>query len=176
VERDDVALNEEIDALLTQATPSPQFRARVVQRIDEAEASRPSSWFALIAAVTVVALVVAAAAMFWAPAPYPEAPARSESVADAVPLEPETPAPVLETARPAAPAPVALPRMAEAPSLETVISPDDAFAFEAFVSSVHAGRVSAEMFGPSGDASPAVIEPLRLEPLASIPPLMEPEL
>jgi hypothetical protein len=171
VERDDLELNDELDALLAHATPSPQFRARVLQRIDEAEASRKSSWFVLTAAAVTVAALVAAA-VFLTRVPAGEAPAVPEVVADAPAMKPETPPPALVTTHPA----VQAPSPALSPAVDTLISPDDAVAFEAFVSSVHAGRVSAEMFGPSGNASPAAIEPLRLEPLASIPPLQEPEL
>lgn len=175
MELDDLALNDELDALLSHATPSPQFRARVLQRIDDAEASRRSSWFVLTAAAVTVAVLVAAA-MFLTRVPAGEVPAVSEVVADAPAMKPETPPPALVTTHPAVQAPLPPPSPALSPALDTLISPDDAVAFEAFVSSVHAGRVSAEMFGPSGNASPAAIEPLRLEPLASIPPLQEPEL
>jgi hypothetical protein len=179
VERDDFdrALNEEIDTLLTQAEPSAQFRARVLQQIGaEPESVRRRVWLTLIPAAAAVALLMVGA-LAWLRVPPGDGPVVPEGPAAA----PIATAP-LSTAVPSQPINVpdrrTSPREVSTPSgtSEVLISPDDAVAFDAFISSVESGRLWADMFAPSNESLPGVIEPLRLEPLATIPPLEEAEL
>ena len=179
MERDDFdrALTEEIDTLLRQAEPSLQFRARVLQHID---AEPQFSWLARFAsapAAAVMALFVAGA-LVWLSAPAEDAPVL---VSDRLATAPITamPGPTALLSQPinAPERPASLRDTAPPPrASEVLISPDDAAAFDAFISSVGSGRLWADMFEPSDESVPAAIEPLRLEPLATIPPLREADL
>ena len=192
MEHDDIeqALTDEIDALLRQAEPSPRFRARVLQRIDaESESAGRTMWLALIPAAAAIALLVGAV-LPWLRIPADDSVVVSEKSV-AAPVAP-VPRPIADPSQ-SAHAPDRRTSLREAftpppqPS-DVLISPDDAAAFEVFISSVESGRLRADMFEspdewadlfePSGadDNRPAVIEPLRLEPLATIPPLKEAEL
>jgi hypothetical protein len=179
VERDDCdrALNEEIDTLLRQAEPSPQFRARVLQHIDaEPEPVWRLPWFALIPAAAAMALLVMGA-LVWLRVPADDGPVASTRPASA-PIATAPRPPAIPSQSTSAPEQPPSPRDAfSLPSAsEVLISPDDAAAFDAFISSVESGRLWADMFEASDDSLPAAIEPLRLEPLATIPPLKEAEL
>ena len=180
MERDDFdrALTEEIDTLLRQAEPSPQFRARVLQHIDaEPESAWRPLWFASAPAAAVTALFVAGA-LVWLSAPAEDAPVL---VSDRLATAPITamPGPTALLSQPinTPERPTSLRETAPPPrASEVLISPDDAAAFDAFISSVGNGRLWADMFEPSDESVPAAIEPLRLEPLATIPPLREADL
>jgi hypothetical protein len=179
VERDDFdrALNEDLDRLLTQPEPSPHFRARVLQRIDEeSESVRGRRWFTVIPAVAATALLLVGA-FAWLRVPAGDEPIVSEQAA-APPIATSTRPPAVPGQSTQAPERRSAPRAAEPPpsASDVLISPDDAAAFDAFISSVEDGRLWADMFEPSDDSLPTVIEPLHLEPLATIPPLKEAEL
>jgi hypothetical protein len=172
VERDDLALNDELEALLTQAAASPQFRSGVLQRVDALDSARAGRWFTLAAAMAMVALVIVTTS-WWMRLPAGVETRRAERAAAAL-TKPEMSAPARAEPPPQTPVPVSSPR-ASSPSAEVLIAADEVEAFRAFVSIAKEGRLSADMFQPLADL-PAVIEPLRVEPLALIPPLKEPEL
>jgi len=176
MELDDVALNDEIEALLTRATPSPQFRSGVLQRVDSVQVSGAERWFGLASVTSVMATLAVLIVMtaWWLGVPIND----ESAVAERVAVAPAEPAP----SAPAVPAPVPQPLVptisspASTPPVQTLVAADEVAAYRAFVSIVQDGRLSADMFQSPADLSPAFIEPLQVEPLASIPPLKEPEL
>jgi hypothetical protein len=177
VELDDFdrALNEELDTLLRQSGPSPHFRARVLHQIDaEPEPVRRPMWFALIPAATALLVM---GGLAWLRVPADDGPVVSERPA-AAPIATAPRSTAVPSQSTNAPDRRTSPREAVTPpgASEVLISPDDAAAFDAFISSVEGGRLWADMFEPSDESLPAAIEPLRLEPLATIPPLKEAEL
>lgn len=173
----DRALTEEIDTLLRQAEPSLQFEARVLQRIDaEPESVSCRRWFVLIPAAAVIALLIAGGSV-WLRVPEDDGPIVSERLAPAaIATPPPPPAVPSQSTRP--PERRTSPKETVTPpsASDVLISPDDAAAFDAFISSVEDGRLWGDMFAPSDNGLPAAIEPLHFEPLATIPPLKEAEL
>ena len=173
MERDDLALNNELEALLTQATPSPQFKSGVLQRVDELEPSRAGNWLGVAAAMATAGLVIVTTVL-WMRGPATNEATVAEPAA-AAPAPPVALTPALAATLPEVPVANRSPR-GSASSPEVIVAADEVTAFKAFVSIAQEGRVSADMFQAPADPSPAVIEPLRVEPLASIPPLKEPDL
>jgi hypothetical protein len=116
-------------------------------------------------------------ALTWLRVPTGDGPVVSERPA-AVPIATAPGPPAVPSQSTDAPDQRTSPREAVSPrdASEVLISPDDAAAFDAFISSVQRGRLWADMFEPSDESLPTTIEPLHLEPLATIPPLKEAEL
>jgi len=173
----DQPLQDEIDALLQQVEPSPHFKAEVLQRIDSQPISH--AWSVLMplgAAAATVAIVAAVGLVWFRPDTAPISLLPAATSAFRTVTRPETPLPAIAPDRDARGSmPRQTTRSAAAP-LDVLISPDDATAFAAFVSSVEDGRVTADMFHTPSDSWGTPIEPLRVEPLAAIPPLHEAEL
>jgi hypothetical protein len=173
----DRILHEELDALLRQAEPSPAFRARVLQHIDaEPESFARAKWFAVIPPAAAITLLVLGA-LAWLRVPADEGPVLPERPAAApvatAPRPTTVPGRSTNTSdRRSARTEAVTPSSAS----EVLISPDDAAAFDAFIASIEGGRLWADMFEPSDNSVPAAIEPLHVEPLATIPPLKEAEL
>ena len=175
----DQPLQDEIDALLRQAEPTAHFKAQVLHRIDSQPI--PGAWGVLmpLGAAAATIAIVAAVGMLWFQPHTEPVPLRSSATPEfrAV-TNPETPLPVVTSDR-GLDTRGRTPRQTgstAAATADVLISPDDAAAFDAFVSSVEDGRVTADMFTTAGDNWSTPIEPLRVEPLAAIPPLHEAEL
>jgi hypothetical protein len=173
----DQPVQDEIDALLRQVEPSPHFKAQVLQRIDSQPFSHAWGVLMPLAAAAATVAVVAAVGMLWfRPDTEPISLLRTDTPASRTVTRPETPLPAIALDRDARDStPRQTTRSAAAPS-DVLISPDDAAALDAFVSSVEDGRVTADMFVTPSDSWSTPIEPLRVEPLAAIPPLHEAEL
>jgi hypothetical protein len=175
----DQPLQDEIGALLQPVEPTPYFRAKVLQRIDSHPVSRARGVSMPLGAGVVTIVVVTAVGMLWfRPESEPVPLLRTATPAFRAVTSPETPLPAITPDRgiDARSSTSRQTTRSATATVDVVISPDDAAAFHAFVSSVEDGRVTADMFVTPSDSWSAPIEPLRVEPLAAIPPLHEAEL
>jgi hypothetical protein len=180
VGHDDVdrSLQDEIDALLRQADPSPEFRTKVLQRIDM-ESTLPTGygWFTLAAVVVASFALVTLIWFVSLRTPAADEPPLVTGLATVPTLRPDPPPLIPIGSPPQRDQRVSSRTTVSAPGTpDVLISPEDAAAFDAFVSIVKEGRLSADMFPPSDDGRTSTIEPLRVEPLAAIPSLQEAEL